>query len=219
MLKRPFVNVLVLSTALILGAGSYIVRAAGMRAADQGLVANVDMQRVFVESDVRKGIELKLQEFGANLGKHFDEVTKTPYLGPDEISDLSAALNAEKPTDADKKKIDTIKGESQKRVDEAQRMAALKQPAEKDLARIRELEAMQRQRPLYQERLQKVYQQAIDEEETRRMRAGMAEVRVIVGKLARDQGFGQVFDVTAMVYASSDLTDQAIRKVQTNKKK
>jgi len=217
MSKRPVFNVLVLSTALIIGAGSYVVHAAGLHP-DQGMVANVDMQRVFAESDTRKGIEQKIQEFGSNLGKHFDEITRAPYLTADEISDYSAALNAEKPTDNDKKKIDNIKAESAKRVDEAQKLGAVKQPTAADQARIRELDNMQRQRPVYLERLQKIYQQAMDEEEQKRTRAGLAEVRGIVGKLAKDQGFSQVYDVSAMVYAPVDLTEQAMHKTQTKKK-
>lgn len=215
--RRTSVNVLALSAALLIGAGPYIVRAAATRP-DAAIVANVDMQRVFAESDVRKGVELKLQEYGGILGKRFDEIARIAYLSPDELSDLSAALNLDKPTEADTKKIATIRADSAKRADEYQSLSAIKQPAAKDLARLRELDAMQRQRPLFQERLQKVYQQAVDEEEQRRMRAGMAEVRGIVGKMAKDQGFTEVYDVAAMVYAPVDLTDQAIRKVQTKKK-
>jgi Skp family chaperone for outer membrane proteins len=217
MSKRPIVNVLVLSVAIIIGASSYVVRAAGVHP-DQGLVANVDMARVFAESDVRKGIDKNIQAFGSNLGKHFDEIGSTPYLTADEISDYSAALNAENPTDNDKKKIETIKAASAKRVDEVQKLSAVKQPTPADQTRMRELENMQRQRPVFLDRLQKIYQAAMDEEEQKRTRAGLAEVRGIVGKMAKDQGFSQVYDVTSMVYAPTDLTEQAMRKTQTKKK-
>jgi len=217
MSSRTSVNVLILSAALLIGAGPYLVRAS-ITHADAPMVANVDMQRVFAESDAKRSLEQKLTEFGATLGKRFDEVSKTQFLNPDEISDLSGALNIEKPTEADTKKIETIKAESQKRAEEYQRLSAVKQPTDKDLARIRELDALQRQRPLYMDRLQKLYQQAVDEEEQRRMRAGMAEVRGIVGKMAKEQGFGEVYDVSAMVYAPADLTEQAVHKVQAKKK-
>jgi Skp family chaperone for outer membrane proteins len=217
--KRTSMNVLVLSAALLIGAGPYIVKAAVNAAGRQpeSIVANVDMQRVFNESDAKKAVEQKLTEYGATLGKRFDEVSRTQYLTPDEISDYSAKLNIEKPTDADTKRIADIKAASQQRAEEYQRLSALKQPTAKDAARLQELDTMQRQRPLFQDRLQKLYQQAVDEEEQKQMRAGLAEVRGIVGKMAKEQGFTEVYDVTAMVYAPADLTDQAIRKVQKKK--
>jgi Skp family chaperone for outer membrane proteins len=214
--KHPSINVLMLSAAFLIGAAPYVLKAAGRQ--PEALVATVDMQRVFAESDIKKGVDQKLTEYGATLGKRFDEVAHTPYLTPDEISDYSAKLNIEKPTEADTKRIADIKAAAQQRADEYQKLSATKQPTPKDAARLQELDVMQRQRPLYQDRLQKLYQQAVDEEEQKQMRAGLAEVRGIVGKMAKDQGFGQVFDVTAMVYAPVDLTEQAIHKVQQKKK-
>lgn len=218
--KRPMFNVIVLSAALLIGAGPYIVRAAGTAfvRADNGAIANVDMQRVFAESDARKAAEQKIQEFGQKLGKNFQEISKLPYLTPEEVSDYSVALNAEKPTPEQTKKITDLQGNSAKRVTEAQQLGANKNLTQKDKDRMKELEDMQKMRPLVQDRLQKVYQQAVDEEEQKQLRLGMAEVRGIVSKLAKDQAVGQVYDATAMVYAPIDLTDQALKKTQTKKK-
>jgi Skp family chaperone for outer membrane proteins len=222
--KRPFMNVLVLSAALVIGAGPYVVRAAGFRGnayhAEPGAVANIDMQRVYSESDARKGAEEKVRDFGIKLGGHFDEIAKLEYLNPGEISDYSVALNTEKPTPEMTKKITDLKAASVARTDEYSALTGKKDAdlTQKDRDRMRELTNYRNQRPEVLARLQKIYQAAVDEEEAKQNRAGMAEVRAVVGKLAKDQGFSQVYDASSLVYAPVDLTDQALKKTQTKKK-
>jgi Skp family chaperone for outer membrane proteins len=222
--KRPFMNVLVLSAALVIGAGPYVVRAAGFRGnayhAEPGAVANIDMQRVYSESDARKAAEEKVRDFGIKLGGHFDEIAKMEYLSPAEISDYSVALNAEKPAPADAKKITDLKAASSTRTDEWSALSGKKDAdlTKNDRDRMRELTTNRNQRPEVMARLQKIYQAAVDEQEAKENRTGMAEVRTIVAKLAKDQGLSQVYDTTSMVYAPIDLTDQALKKTQTKKK-
>lgn len=223
MSKRPIFNVTILSAALLLGVGSYVVRAAGRQpdqAPEAARVANVDMQRVFEDSDARAAAEDRIQEFGAKISQRFDDITKLPYLTPDEVSDLSAAMNAEKPTDAQTKRIADLRQLSAARAAEFQTLSA-KKDAEltaQDRARMNELSGMQQQRQAVQERLQQVYSQAMDHQAQQEMRTGMAEVRGIVGKLAKEQGYTQVYDTSALVYATNDLTDAALKRVQTKKK-
>src|SRR5437588_5171985 len=128
-MRRPVTNHLILSVALLIGAGPYVVRAASRAnpaAPPQEGPAMIDLMRVYGESDVRKAAEQKISEYGKMLGTRFDEVAAMPYLTTTEIRDYSDALTAEKPTDADKEKPATIKAEAGKRAAEAQALTSKK---------------------------------------------------------------------------------------------
>ena len=216
-MRRPFTSPLVLTAAILIGAGPYVVRAASTpHAAPQEGPAMVDLMRVYGESDVRKAADQKIEEYGKLMGQRFDEIAGMSYLNATEIRDYSDAQNAEKPTDADKQKLAAIKAESAKRSAEAQALIGKKDSdlTAADRMRLRDLTAMKEQQPSIMGQLQRLYQQLVNNKDTELTRLGVAEVRTIIGKLAKEQGFIQVFDTTAMVYAPTDLTQAALAKVK-----
>ncbi len=217
-MRRPFASNLILIAALFIAAGPYVVRAAGTRLPD-GSTAMVDLQRVYGESDARKTADIHTGEYARLMGQHFDEIAAMQYLATAEIRDYSDALNADKPTPADMQKMATIKAEAAKRAAEAQALASKKDadltPA--DRKRIGELNSMQQQQAPVLGQLQRLYQQMVNEEDAKQTRLGMAEVRTVVAKMAKDQGISQVFDATCLVYTPVDLTTAALAKVAKKK--
>lgn len=216
--RLPLANVLVLTTALLIGAGPYLVRAAGMRA-EQEVVANVDMQRLFMESEARKTAEKKIREYGHLLFQRYEEIARLQYLTPAEIEEYSLAINAPTPTEAQKQRVAALKAESTKRTEEAQRLAVLKESeiTDKDRARLRELSAMQQRREQTMELLKKLYQQMVNDEEARQSRAAREEIRAAVNRVAKEMGFTQVFDSSVLIYATTDLTPNVLPKVRARK--
>jgi Skp family chaperone for outer membrane proteins len=218
--NRPAFNTLVLAAALCIGAGPYVVRAAGTgRSADSSPIANIDMQRVYEESEARLQAEERVKTYSVNAFKNFDETTRLQFQSASELEEFSRAINADKPTDADTKKLAAIRAADASRAQEFAALSAKPQAgiSAQDKQRLKELTTMMQQRPVLLDRLQKYYQEAVDEEAAKQRRAGFAEVRATVQKLAKDQGFTQVYDVTALVYAPNDMTDSVIRKVKPKK--
>jgi len=218
MSRRPSVNVLVLSAAFLIGAGPYLVRAAGIQAAT-GVVANVDMQRVFLESDARKAAETRVREYGRALFQRFGETAQLAYLTADEIAEYSEIVNAEQPTAAQQQRLAAIKAESAKRTDEAQRLALIKDSdlTAKDRARLRELNTIKEQQKPALDRLRQLYQQMVNEEDLRQTRVAHGEVRAIVGRVAKEMGCSEVFDTSSLVYATVDITQNVLPKVKKAK--
>jgi hypothetical protein len=216
--KRPLTHILVLSAALLIGAGPYVVRAAGT-AADPGTVANVDMQRLYDESTARRTAIARVQERARVFSDNFEATMRLQYLSLDEYEQFTIALNADPQTEADKKQVTDLKAESSKRTDEAQKLATTPQDklTAQDKDRLRVLNGYQQQRQQAMTGLQGAYRIKLDEEDARQNRLGMAEVRSVVTKLAKDQSITQVYDSTAMVVAPVDLTQQALQKVKTKK--
>jgi Skp family chaperone for outer membrane proteins len=213
--KRPFANVLVLSAALVIAAGPYVVRAAGI-GADPGTTANVDIQRIYSESDARRAADDKIRAFGQKLGQNFDEIARLEFLTAAEISDYSAALNAETVTPMETKRIADLKKANADRADEFQTLTVKKDAdlTAKDRERMRAIGASRQQRPQVLGNLQKLYQDAVEDEQLKQTRIGVMEIRAIVAKLAKEQAITQVFDTSAMVVAPVDLTDMAIKKAK-----
>lgn len=215
MSKQPLANVLLLTVAFFIGAEPYLVRAAGLRA-EQEVVANVDMQRLFMESEARKTAEKNIREYGHLMFQRYEEIARLQYLTPAEIEEYSLAINAPTPTEAQKQRVAALKAESARRTEEAQRLAILKDSeiTDKDRARMRELSAMQQQREQAMELLKKLYQQMVNDEEARQSRAAREEIRAAVGKVAKAMGITQVFDSNVLLYATIDLTPNVLPKVR-----
>jgi Skp family chaperone for outer membrane proteins len=213
--KRPSLNALVLGAALFIGAGPYIVKAAGTRP-DSAIRANADIQKLYSDSEIRKSIEAKMRQYGAEMFQRFDETMKLRYLTRDELTSYSQALNAETPTEADKKKVTDIKALSEKRVNEQNLLSSKKEGdlTAADRGRLRELANMLPTQAQALEELRQIYQQMVNDEETKETRAGINEVRALVAKLAKEQGVSEVFDSAAMVVAPIDLTPAAAQRLK-----
>lgn len=218
MSRPPSVNVLILSAALLIGAGPYLVRAAGVQAAS-GVIANVDMQRVYLESDARKAADARVREYGRTLFQRFEETTRLPYLTADEIGEYSEAINAAQPSAAQQQRMAAIKALSAQRAEEAQKLALIKDAdlTPKDRARLRELNTLKEQQRPALDRLRQLYQQMINEEDLKQNREANAEVRAIVGRVAKEMGCTEVFDTSSLVYATLDITPNVLLKVKKGK--
>ncbi len=216
MSRRPVVSILVLTAALLIGGGPYLLRPGGTQNAPGQLIGNVDMQRLFIESDARRAAEERIMQYGRQMGQRFDEVAATPFLTPEEILEYSDILNTEKQTDAQKQRLAAIKAESGKRAEEFQKLSVLKdnEITPQTRTRLRELTTLRDQQRQAMERLRQIYQQMVNEEDGRQMRQAQMEVREIVGRVAKERGFTQVFDSAALVYASIDLTPVVMPQVK-----
>ncbi len=166
MSKRLIVNSLVLSTAIFIGAGPYVVRAAGFHA-DTPTIANVDLQRVYMESDAHSKAEERIRDFGIKLGQRFDTIQKLQFLGAEEISDLSVSLNVDKQTEADTKKIADITKLSSTRTADFQNLSTKLNLTDAEKKHLNELSGYQQSRGQVIDRLSKLYQAAVDQEEAK----------------------------------------------------
>ena len=212
--RIPF-NALVLTVALLIAAGPYVVRAAGVRP-DTAITAMVDLQRVFGESDNRKNGYVKADEYAKGMELRFNEIAGLQYLNIQEVKELHQAMNREMQTDADKKRIAELKEANNKRSDEMRTLSTKKEgeltAAEK--TRLRDLNALVQQHAANMEDLRRACQDMVNGDLEREMRKGLAEIREIVAKLAKDQGISQVFDTSSLVYSQIDLTPAALLKVR-----
>ena len=216
--KRLAFNGFVLTVAIAIGAGPFMVHAAGRNA--EGIVANIDMQRAYADSEMRRTADAKAHEFSVRLYKQYEEVQKLQFLKMDEIQDFSNAATNEKPTDKDTKTIGDIKKTSETRMEEYAKLSSKEQASltKADKDRISELNKTEQQRPLLLDTLQRLMQDEVNKDAEHQTRLGVAELRLTVNKIAKEQGVQQVFDTSALVVAPIDLTEATVKRVAPKKK-
>lgn len=213
--RRFSLNILVLVVAFMALTGPYLARAFADQK-ERSLVANVDMERVFAQSSAKLDAEKRLNEAGSRLFTHFQQATRLTYATPAELESYTSALETETQTDATKQTITKIEADVQARRDEVQKLSTTKDTdlTAKDRARLRELTTISDQARQAMDAVKRLYDRKLADEETQFTRDAQAQVREIVGKLAKEQGFQEVYDTTAMVYAPVDLTPMAIQRVK-----
>jgi len=204
-----------LAAAVLIAAAPYLL-AAARPAPDAGLVVNVDMQQLVAESEARSQAEQRLRAYSLQMFQRFDRTTKLIYATPEELEQFSEAINAEPETEATKQAVAKIEATVQERREELQRLSALKESevTDKDRARIRALNAMPAQAQQAMALLKRLYDQKVQQRESAETRRAAAEVRAIVAQVAKEKGFGQVFDTTSLVYATVDITPIALPRVR-----
>ena len=217
--NRRATHTVVLSAALLIAAGPYLVRTARATGQPGGSRANVDLHQVYQESEAKQAADARTGAFARRLDQRFTELAQISFLTPVELRDLSLVLVKDAPVEADTKRAADIKGEGEKRAAEANALAQKKDAdlTTTDRNRMRELNGMRQLHVQALAKVQALYQQMVNEENEKNERAGTADVRALVSKLARDKGITEVFDSSTMIVAPVDLTKEAIEKVKKKK--
>jgi len=216
--NRRTAHSLILAAALLIGAGPYVVNAAKSPALQPNNAqrANVDMREVFEDSEAKQAADAKTAVYGRKLDQKFNELGQMPFLTPAELRDLSVLLIKDQPTESDTKKITDLRAESEKRSAENTALAQKKEadltPADKN--RMRELNGMRPAHAQTMVRVQALYQQQVNIENEKNEREGMAAVRGVVAKLAKDKGIAEVYDSSVLIVAPVDLTKEAIERTK-----
>ena len=219
MSARAFVGLCVLCLCTALIAGPYWVYASGLRA-DTGTVAQVDLQRVYLASDARKTVQQNIRQYGQLLFERYAATTRLKYLNPDELTQYTQALNAQTPTAEDKATVARLEAESAKRIAEMQALSEKKQAdlTDADRRRMKELNDIQALQAQALDTLRNIYQQMVTDEQEKQTQQGLAEVRAIVRKVAKEHGITEVFDTSSLVVAPVDLTDEVLTRVAGKKR-
>ena len=215
MSNRRTLNTLILAAALMIGAGPYVVKAA-RTVAEPPAMANIDLQAVYNESETRKATDTKTGLYARKLDQKFSELGNLPYLTTVEIRDLSDLVIKENLTPEEAKQMADVRAEAEKRANEVQQLAAKKDAdlTAADRNRMRELNNMRQTQPQNMLKVQGLYQLLVNEEDQKNTRAGMAELRAQIAKLAKEKGISEVFDTTALIVAPADLTKDAIQRLK-----
>lgn len=218
-----WLHVGVLACAMLLGAGSGIVRAyQGGAERDNlqtplltGQIACVDMERLYVASGGPEQLAQRANEITLELNARLKELKAVPLLDENELQEYGAITFKAVKTETDQARLKALRALSDQRQDELNKLQIKpdSQLTADDKTRMKQLQEQSRLLasilPYWQEDARA--QQAERLEAFRRTQ--MARLRQIVGKAAAERNIAHVFDTTALVYSANDLTAIVLPRV------
>jgi Skp family chaperone for outer membrane proteins len=206
---------------MLLGAGTFVgyarERADDTKSAAQTAdsTAVVDMERLYEVAGGPLQLEQKDMELTAAIEQRLDKLGGVAYLDQKDLQDYVTLLGKQNPTEADQAQIRTLETRSGQCADELQKLQRLPdvQVTPDNKARMRELNSRQQ---FINQRMPGIRMAFLSQKNAvldAYRRDQLAAVRAEVAKTAKEKGIAHVFDVTAMVYASNDLTQAVTQRL------
>lgn len=213
----------VLSCALLMGVGSMMshARQAGGEHANMqtpllaGQIACVDMDRLYAASGGPEQLAQRAAEITLEVNTRLKELKAVSMLDENELQEYGTLLFKATKTDADQARMKALRGVSDQRQDELNKLQIKPDAAltAEDKTRMKQLQEQSRLlasiMPYWQEDARA--QQSERLEAFRRSQ--MAKLRQIVGKTASERNIAHVFDTSALVYSANDLTALVLPRV------
>ncbi len=222
MTSRNLIAVAMLAFALLAGGGAMIVHARPSVAAPadgNDTTAMVDMERLYGASDMPQILAQKSIEIGIEAQKRLDTLASGRFLDAKELQEYGELAAKVQPTPAQQTRATELKTLSDKRSAELDTLNIKKTdeltPADK--TRMRSLVEMSH---LIEKVLPSVREDLLQDQAERVQafrRDQVAQLRLLVGQVAKEKGILHVYDVNALVYSATDLTPLVLKKLKNGK--
>lgn len=221
---RKFVPLSVLCLALLMGAAALTVRAGQENANPavltiSGGVAVVDMDKLYVASGAQDAARQKMIEISQDAEQRVGQIAAVPFLTPAERMELVDLISVFQPTAKQQDRAKELKALSDQRADEIQKITVKKQadvtPA--DRARLDELSGQRRALEQVLPGIQAGAHMEENEKLEAFRREQVAQIRAVVGQVAKERGITNVFDVNALVYSTTDLSSVVLQRLAKHK--
>jgi Skp family chaperone for outer membrane proteins len=176
----------------------------------------VDLERIYLASDAPQEFAQTAASIETDAQSRAEAISAAGQLSEVELKEYGDLVGKKNPTAAEKNRIDELKGFSDTRAarirDLQTKPDAQLTPEDKKL-----LTAAAQQRRQFDRMIsimQSDLSRQVAEREENVKRDLVAKLRVEVSKVARERKIDHVFDVTAMVCSTNDLTQAVIQKLK-----
>jgi len=215
--SRP-ATVGILALSLLVGAGA-VVSHAHQDKDTNGSGSNigmVDLEKIYEASDAPQQFAQTSAQIETDAQSRADAIAAASQLSDRELTEYGDLVGKKTPTAAEKNRIEELKGFSDTRAahvrDVQTKPDAQLTPEDKKLLASAATQHRQFERML--QIMQGDLRQQIAEREELVKRDLVRKLRVEVNKVARERKIDHVFDVSAMVCSTNDLTQAVIQKVK-----
>jgi len=211
----------ILTLSLLCGFGAAIVDARqspepkSQIALSLGNVANVDLERVYAASGDREELAQKDTELRIEASRQLSDLESVGYLSLSEWLEYATINSKTVRTEANLarlKELKTLSGQQQDELSNLQ-VKTDKNLTPADKARMKKLQDMtasiHQAMPNFDQDIEAFRSSALEQFR----RAQLAKLRIIIGKIAAEKGFQNVFEVNSLVYSSNDLTPLIVQRL------
>lgn len=180
-------------------------------------VAVIDMGRLYDQSGMGRAFDANAFQVMQEAEQKLKALESADYLQGAEVQEYVTLVGKVAPSDAETKRLQTLKETSQKRAQEFQTFQT-KEPNALTVEEKRRMQLLFNLNRSYREReLPTLIEQlrAITNSKTQTFRAEqMAQLRKTVGKYAKEKGIQHVFDSAVLIYTPNDITDKVVEKMK-----
>jgi Skp family chaperone for outer membrane proteins len=173
----------------------------------------VDGQKIDDNAPRVKQYKEELDGFTNILKAKLDIRVQNRMLDENEIKELIDLKTKDKPTDADKARVQTLTDLDRTKSDELQKLQEAKEPNDQQKARLKELMDMQAKSKEMWTALSKDYDGQYQSKAIELQGKIDTEVRAVVAKVAETKGLTLVFDKAVVVYGGIDITDDVVARL------
>src|SRR5579871_5312516 len=202
-----------LALALLLGVGAMVVHARENDAPQNGVIGMVDMDRVYNASDAPMQMAKQAALIEAEAQKRLDSIAAVPQLNAMELQEYGNLLGKAQPTPDEQNRIKELKALSDRRNDEFRMLQMKPNLTPDESKRLKELQQQSRLLERVMPGLQADLRADVLDREESVKRGLIAQLRGEVAKVAQEKKLGHVFDTTALVYSTNDITQAVIQRV------
>jgi Skp family chaperone for outer membrane proteins len=185
--------------------------------------ASVDLDRAFNNYDKKKKADEELASFVDGLKTKFQLKQANPLLTADEFNQLSDLSSKASPTPDEKKKLDQLIAESNRRVQEFQSLQQKPNASDVEKAQLAKYQSEQNDTNNFLSDENKKGMDQINSKQADMMKSLLGDIDVAISDLAKDRGYTMVFNKAAVngapsvvLYSGVDITDDVLKKL--NKK-
>jgi Skp family chaperone for outer membrane proteins len=219
MVSKRIAPCIALGLGLLLGGGTLVTQARQANdrggAPVSGTIAVVDMDRLFEASGGPGQLQEKELELFQEAKQRADIILAAPFLDEAERGELIGLCRLAKPTEAQQTRMKELRGLSDQRAAELQKLETTPNDQLKpaDRTRIQELREQNNRLRVLLPELQNAFMVGISEQKQFYRRELYQRLREVVSQVAKEKRVDHVFDALALVYSTTDLTPLAIQKV------
>jgi Skp family chaperone for outer membrane proteins len=208
----------ILALSLLVGVGAVVSHAHqdNEPKGSGSTIGMVDMDKIYEVSDAPQQFAQTAAQIETDAQTRADAIAAAPQLTDAELREYGDLVGLKNPSAAQKNRIDELKGFSDTRG--AHLRDVQTKPEAALTAEDRKLMSAAAQQHRQFDRMLQIMQgdlrQQIAEREEIVKRELVAKLRIEVSKVAREKKIDHVFDMSAMVCSTNDITQAVIQKVK-----
>lgn len=210
-MKQAFSLLIAIAGILGLTAGAW----AQARGAAGGF-GMVDLKRVVDEYEQRKVLESQLQQMSDQMRAKLQWRANNLLLEEAEINEYEKLASLSNPTEQQKQRMQQIEQKSQQLNQELSQLRQKNPPSEQEVQRINQLTTIENRNKEALRQQQDQFEQQLSARRDGMINQLLQDIRKAVAAIAQEKGLAVVFDSTQVLFASNDITDDVIKRL--NKK-
>ncbi|MGQ9487180.1 MAG: OmpH family outer membrane protein [Armatimonadota bacterium] len=210
-MKQAFSLLITIAGILSLTAGAW-AQARGTA----GGFGMVDLKRVVDEYEQRKVLESQLQQMNDQMRAKLQWRANNLLLEEAEIAEYENLASLSNPTEQQKQRMQQIEQKSQQLNQELSQLRQKNPPSEQEIQRINQLTAIENRNKEVLLQQQDQFERQLSARRDEMINQLLQDIRKAVAAIAQEKGLAVVFDSTQVLFASSDITNDVIKRL--NKK-